>query len=49
MTVLHDAKRLLLRGPDGARGEWQLLAACHNLGKLHRKVGVAGLATLSPA
>jgi hypothetical protein len=25
------AKRLLLRGIDGARGQWRLLAACHNL------------------
>lgn len=43
MATLQNAKQLLLRGLDGARGEWLLLAACHNLRKLHGHVGVAGL------
>ncbi len=47
MSTLQDAKRLLLRGLDGARGEWLMLAACHNLRKLHGKVGVSGLPGLS--
>ena len=45
MSVRQDAKRLLLRGIDGARGEWRLLAACHNLRKIHTVAGTAGLAT----
>ena len=47
MATLQNAKQLLLRGLDGATGEWLLLAACHNLRKLHRKVGVDGLAALA--
>jgi transposase len=47
MSTLQHAKQLLLRGLDGARGEWLLLAACHNLRKLHGVVGVSGLATLA--
>ena len=46
MATLQNAKQLLLRGLDGARGEWLLLAACHNLRKLHGHVGVAGLTGL---
>ena len=49
MQTLQNGKRLLLRGLDGARGEWLLLAACHNLRKLHGKVGVSGLAGLVTA
>ncbi|MQA16492.1 MAG: transposase, partial [Pseudonocardiaceae bacterium] len=48
MATLQNGKQLLLRGLDGARGEWLLLAACHNLRKLHGKIstdGLAGLAT----
>ena len=45
MATLQNAKRLLLRGLDGAQGEWLLLAACHNLRKLHGHIGLAGLAT----
>ncbi|WP_425581536.1 transposase [Streptomyces stramineus] len=33
MTCQND-RQLLLRGEDGARGEWRLLAACHNLRKI---------------
>jgi transposase len=47
MATLQDAKRLLLRGIDGARGEWLLLAACHNLRKLHAKIGTDGLGGLA--
>jgi hypothetical protein len=49
MSILQNAKQLLLRGLDGARGEWLLLAACHNLRKLHGHIGVAGLSGLAPA
>jgi len=47
MSTLQNAKHLLLRGLDGARGEWLLLAACHNLRKLHTVIGVNGLAALA--
>jgi transposase len=47
MSTLQNAKHLLLRGLDGARGEWLLLAACHNLRKLHGFIGVNGLAALA--
>lgn len=46
MHTLQNAKQLLLRGLDQARGEWQLLAACHNLRKLHGHIGLNGLAGL---
>ena len=49
MATLQNAKHLLLRGIDGARGEWLLLAACHNLRKLHGHIGVAGLNGLRTA
>jgi transposase len=45
IVTCQDARRLLLRGEDGARGEWRLLAACHNLRKIFRHAGTAGLAT----
>jgi transposase len=45
MATLQDGKRLLLRGLDGARGEWRLLAACHNFRKIFTHTGsVTGLA-----
>jgi len=47
MATLQNAKQLLLRGLDGAQGEWLLLAACHNLRKLHRNLGIAGLRALA--
>ena len=47
MATLQNAKQLLLRGLDGARGEWLLLAACHNLRKLHATIGNHGLAALA--
>lgn len=46
IMTCHNGRRLLLRGEDGARGEWRLLAACHNLRKIFRHVGTAGLATV---
>lgn len=47
MATLQNGKQLLLRGLDGAKGEWLLLAACHNLRKLHANIGTGGLATLA--
>lgn len=47
MYTLQNAKHLLLRGLEQARGEWLLLAACHNLRKLHGHIGVIGLAGLA--
>lgn len=47
MHTVQNGKHLLLRGPEGARGEWLLLAACHNLRKLHGKIGVEGLGGLA--
>jgi transposase len=47
MSTLQNAKHLLLRGLDQARGEWLLLATCHNLRKLHGFVGVTGLTALA--
>ncbi|KMV14807.1 IS1182 family transposase [Mycobacterium heckeshornense] len=47
MATLQNAKHLLLRGFEQARGEWLLLAACHNLRKLHGHLGTTGLAGLA--
>ena len=44
-----QGKYVLLRGLDNARQEWNLLATCHNLRKLHDHLGVAGLGRLQPA
>jgi transposase len=44
-----QGKYVLLRGLDNAIQEWNLLAACHNLRKLHGHLGVAGLGRLQPA
>jgi transposase len=41
----QNGRTLLLRGEDGARGEWRLLAACHNLLKVFRHAGTGRLAT----
>jgi hypothetical protein len=49
MSILQNAKQLLLRGHDAARNEWLLLAACHDLRKLHGKIGVSGLGALATA
>ncbi|WP_431955224.1 IS1182 family transposase [Actinacidiphila sp. bgisy167] len=45
IMTCQDGRQLLLRGEDGARGEWRLLAACHNLRKIFRHTGITGLAT----
>jgi transposase len=45
IMTCQNGRQLLLRGEDGARGEWRLLAACHNLRKIFRHAGTAGLAT----
>jgi Transposase DDE domain len=47
VSTRQDGKRLLLRGEDGARGEWRLLLGCHNIHKLFQKLGSVTL--LSPA
>jgi transposase len=44
ITTVQNGRRLLLRGLDNARGEWRLLSACHNLLKVFRRAGTAGLA-----
>jgi transposase len=47
IMTCHNGRQLLLRGEDGARGEWRLLAACHNLRKIFRHTGTTGLAALA--
>ena len=47
IMTCQNGRRLLLRGEDGARGEWRLLAACHNLRKIFRHAGTAGIAALA--
>ncbi|MFF5715238.1 IS1182 family transposase [Streptomyces sp. NPDC012756] len=44
IMTCQNGRQLLLRGEDGARGEWRLLAACHNFRKAFRHAGTAGLA-----
>lgn len=47
IMTCQNGRQLLLRGQDGARGEWRLLAACHNLRKIFRHAGTAGLTALA--
>ncbi|WSD96674.1 IS1182 family transposase [Streptomyces sp. NBC_01474] len=47
IMTCQNGRQLLLRGEDGARGEWRLLAACHNLRKIFRLTGTTGLAALA--
>ncbi|MDT0462773.1 IS1182 family transposase [Streptomyces sp. DSM 41699] len=47
IMTCQNGRRLLLRGENGARGEWRLLAACHNLRKIFRHAGMAGLTALT--
>jgi len=49
MHTRQNAKHLLLRGLEQAKGEWLLLAACHNLRKLHTNLGVESLSGLATA
>jgi len=44
IMTCQNGRELLLRGERGARGEWRLLAACHNPRKIFRHAGTAGLA-----
>jgi transposase len=44
IMTCQSGRQLLLRGEAGARGEWRLLAACHNFRKIFRHTGPAGLA-----
>ncbi|WP_449343303.1 IS1182 family transposase [Streptomyces sp. C11-1] len=44
IMTCENGRRLMLRGEDGARGEWRLLAACHNLLKIFRHTATTGLA-----
>ncbi|MEV4921318.1 transposase [Streptomyces roseoverticillatus] len=45
IMTCQDGRQLLLRGEDGACGEWRLLAACHNFRKIFRHTGPVGLTT----
>ncbi|MGI5517457.1 transposase [Streptomyces sp. CA-106131] len=47
IMTCQNGRRLLMRGENGARGEWRLLAACHNLSKIFRHAGTAGLTALT--
>ncbi|MFJ8763117.1 IS1182 family transposase [Streptomyces cyaneofuscatus] len=47
IMTCQQGRQLLLRGEDGARGEWRLLAACHNLRKIFQLAGTARLAALA--
>jgi transposase len=44
IDTCHGGKALLLRGLEGAEGEWHLIVACHNLRKLF---GFGGMAVLA--
>lgn len=43
IMTCQNGRQLLLRSEDGARGEWRLLAACHNLRKIFRHTGTVRL------
>lgn len=47
IMTCQNGRQLLLRGEDGARSEWRLLAACHNLRKIFRHAGATGLTALA--
>lgn len=44
IMTCQDGHRLPLRGEDGGRAEWRVPAVCHNLRKIFRHAGTAGLA-----
>ena len=46
IMTCQNGRQLLLRGEDGARSEWRLFAACHNLRKIFRHAGTTGLTAL---
>lgn len=45
IDTLQGGKRLLLRGANAAEAEWAFMTACHNLRKLFRFAGTAGMTT----
>jgi transposase len=45
IITCQNGRALLLRGEAGARGEWRLLAACHNLLKVFRQSATTRPAT----
>lgn len=47
IMACQNGRQLLLPGEDGARGEWRLLAACHNLRKIFRHAETVGIAALA--
>ncbi|WP_455771738.1 IS1182 family transposase [Streptomyces lavendulae] len=47
IMTCQNGRQLLLRGEDSARAEWRLLAGWHNLRKIFRHAGTAGLAALA--
>ncbi|WP_437184776.1 IS1182 family transposase [Streptomyces tanashiensis] len=46
IMTCQNGRQLLLRGEDGARGEWRLLAACYNFRKVFQHAQTAGLAAV---
>jgi transposase len=47
IKTCQNGRQLLLRGENSVRGEWRLLAACHNFRKAFRYAGSAGLIALT--
>jgi transposase len=47
IMTCQNGRKLLLRGADGARGEWRLLTACHNLRKIFGHLGLGAVAMLA--
>ena len=43
----RQGKHVLLRGLEQAKHEWDLIAGCHNLLKLHTVTGIVGLGALA--
>lgn len=43
IMTCQNGRQLHLRGENGARGEWRLLAACHNFRKIFRHAGTTGI------
>ena len=44
IMTCQNGRELSLRGERGPRGEWRLLAACHNLRKIFRHARIVRLA-----
>ncbi len=47
IMTCHNGRQLLLPGEDGARGEWRILSACHNLRKIFGHLGLDALPRLA--